>query len=308
MAKQCWIVVFFSMMIILSMGLSACGNGAEATVVPDSDVASSNVALSSPHCVQGTIQVTGSTSLQPLAAAVASDYQQKCGGSNISIGGGGSSTGLKNAENGSAAIGNSDIFANKALYPSLVDNQVAAIVFSVIINSDVTGVTNLTSNQLKEIYTGQTKNWHELGGPDLTIVPVSRPAGSGTRVTFETYVLGTKETVSGNPVANSSGEVATTVDQVDGAISYVAEDFAKKNNLHTVKIDGVADTENDAQNNTYKFWNIEHMYTKGPATGLSLAYINYVKSPAVEAIRKNQGFLDISKVTQSAIAAKTPTS
>ncbi len=250
--------------------------------------------------------MTGSTALQPLAAAVADVYQQKCSGASISIGGGGSSTGLKNAQDGSSTIGNSDVFADKTQFPGLIDHQVAAVVFSVVVNNDVKSVTNLTSAQLKSIFTGQAKNWKEFGGPDLAIVPISRPAGSGTRLTFEKYVLGGPEKVSGNPVANSSGDVAVTVRQVSGAISYVAEDFAKKNNLTTIQVDGVTDTPENVYNNAYKFWNIEHMYTKGPASGLAQSYIDYVKSPDTATVRKNQGFLDISKMTPEAIAAKTP--
>jgi phosphate transport system substrate-binding protein len=258
--------------------------------------------------VQGTLQVTGSTALQPLAKAVATQYQSKCNGANITVGGGGSSTGLQHAQDGSSGIGNSDVFADKIRYPGLVDNQVAVVVFSVVINSKVTGVTNLTSAQLKAIYTGQVKNWQQLGGPNLQIVPVSRPAGSGTRLTFEQYILGTKEALSGNPVAASSGEVAKTVQQTDGAVSYVATAYAKQNGLTTIKIDGVDDSNANVQNNSYKFWNIEHMYTKGDASGLAKAFIDYVKSPAMTKIRQQQGFLDITTMSQAAIAAKTPKS
>jgi len=258
--------------------------------------------------VQGTLQVTGSTALQPLAKAVATQYQGKCSGANITVGGGGSSTGLKNALDGSSGVGNSDVFADKTKYPGLSDNQVAVVVFSVVINSKVTGVTNLTAAQLKSIYTGQTKNWQQLGGPNLQIVPVSRPAGSGTRLTFEQFVLGTKEALTGNPVAASSGEVANTVKQTDGAVSYVASDYAKKNNLTAVKIDGTDNSDANVQNNSYKFWNIEHMYTKGDASGLAKAYIDYVKSPDTASVRQQQGFLDISSMSQAAITAKTPQS
>ena len=309
MSKQLRVAIILCALAMLSVLISACGGdtgGSTSTASSSSTPASGSG--SSTNCATGTIQATGSTALQPLVKAVATDYQKKCSGANVTIGGGGSGTGLKNAQDGSSTIGDSDIFADKTKYPDLTDNQVAVVVFSVVINSKVTGVTNLTSAQLQGIYSGKTKNWSALGGPNLAIVPVSRPAGSGTRVTFETYVLKAKESVTGNPVANSSGDVSNTVGQTDGAVSYIASDYAKKNNLTTVKLDGNDGSDANVVNDTYKFWNIEHMYTKGAASGLAQSFIAFVKGPDEASVRQQQGFLDISKMSQDAITAKTPKS
>ncbi|GCE19224.1 phosphate ABC transporter substrate-binding protein [Dictyobacter kobayashii] len=304
--KNKWhLALIITLLAMLSASISACGNtdASQPSTTANPGTAKKTGNLT---CVQGNLQVTGSTALQPLAKDVATAYQQQCSGANITVGGGGSSTGLKNVQDGSSQIGNSDIFADKHKYPNLVSNQVAVVTFAVVINGDVKNISDLTTQQLRDIYSGKAKNWNKFGGPNLPIVAVSRPAGSGTRITFEQYVLGQKETITGNAVANASGEVSTTVSQTSGAVSYIAADFAHKNNLHVVKLNGVDDTDTNVVNNTYKFWNIEHMYTKGPATGLARAYIDYVKSPDVEPIRQKQGFLDISKMSPAALAAKTP--
>ena len=309
MSKQLRVAIILCALAMLSVLISACGGdtgGGTSTAGSSSTPASGSGGSAS--CATGTIQATGSTALQPLVKAVATDYQKKCSGANVTIGGGGSGTGLKNAQDGSSTIGDSDIFADKTKYPDLVDNQVAVVVFAVVINSKVTGVTNLTSAQLQDIYSGKTTNWKTLGGPNLAIVPVSRPAGSGTRVTFETYVLKAKESITGNPVANSSGDVSNTVGQTDGAVSYIASDYAKKNNLTIVKLDGNDGSDANVMSDTYKFWNIEHMYTKGAASGLAQSFIAFVKGPDEASVRQQQGFLDISKMSQDAIAAKTPKS
>jgi phosphate transport system substrate-binding protein len=299
MVKKTHYVLITTLLILFSIVLAACGNAVDASNT-SATTHNSNI-----NCVSGNLQITGSTALQPLVKDVANAYQQKCSGANITVGGGGSSTGLNNAQNGSSQIGNSDVFADPAKYPNLVDHQVAIVPFTVVINQKVTNVDNLTSQQLQGIYSGKVTNWNQLGGPNLAIVPISRPAGSGTRLTFEEYVLHGKETISGNPVANASGEVSTTVKQTDGAVSYIALDFAAKNNLKVVKLDGIQDTPANVENNTYKFWNIEHMYTKGQASGLTQAFINYMTSPDTAIYRQQQGFLDITKMSKSAIAAKT---
>ena len=289
MFKKLRVAFLLAAVVVLSALISACGasTGGTTSTTPTATLAKAT-------CVSGTLQVTGSTALQPLVQDVANEYQKQCSGAKITVNGGGSGTGLKNVSEGSSDIGNSDVYANATKYPGLVDQQVAVVVFSVV---------------LKDIYTGVATNWKTFGGPDLPIVPVSRPAGSGTRVTFETYVLGTKENLppgSNNPSASTSGEVATTVGQTDGAVSYVATDFAKKNNLDVVKLDGADDSDANVKNNTYKFWNVEHMYTKGQPSALAKALIDYIKSNATASIRQKDGFIDISTMTQAALDAKTP--
>ncbi len=302
MFNKARVVFLLVVLTMLSTLTSACGASTGGTT-------SDNAPVGKATCATGTLQVTGSTALQPLVQDVANEQQKQCSAAKISVGGGGSGTGLTNVSDGSSSIGNSDVFAGTRQYPNLVDHQVAVVAFSVVINPKVTGIKNLTSVQLKDIYTGKTTNWNKLGGLNLPIVPVSRPDGSGTRVTFEMYVLGTKENIPAgmiNPTAGSSGEVADQIGKDDGAISYIATDFAKKHNLTTVTLDGVEASDANVQNDTYKFWNIEHMYTKGQPSALAKALIDYVQSPGTAPIRQKHGFIDISTMTQAALAAKSP--
>src|SRR5207248_4956558 len=176
-------------------------------------------------------------------------------------------------------IGNSDIF-KKSGQDDLIDHQVAVVVFTLIVNSKVTGVTGLTTAQIQGIYSGKITNWKDVGGPNLPITVISRPTSSGTRATFQKYVLGAPETISGptNLTTDSTGTVVTNVKQTDGAIGYVALGPAQSSGLTMLSIDGVAPNADMTKSNTYKFWNIEHMYTKGSATGLGQALIDYMLS------------------------------
>ncbi|MBV9229299.1 MAG: phosphate ABC transporter substrate-binding protein, partial [Chloroflexi bacterium] len=276
MLKQWRIALILLVAVTVSVFISACGGGGSSSGGSSSGGSgSAPTTLGTPgsySCVQGTVVASGSTALAPLVQAVAQKYQAKCSGATITVNLGGSGTGLSQVEAGTVQIGNSDIF-KKAGQDDLVDHQVAVVVFSLILNSKVTGVTKLTTDQIKGIYSGQTKNWSEVGGPNLPIVVVSRPTSSGTRATFQSYVLGGPETISGpsNLTTDSTGTVVKNVQQTDGAIGYVALDAAKKSGLTMVNIDGNAPTADLVKNNTYKFWNIEHMYTKGKPADLAQA-------------------------------------
>ena len=50
-------------------------------------------------------------------------------------------------------------------------------------------ITNLSQTDLRDIYTGQTNNWQQLGGPDLPVVPISRNDVGGTVAFFSKSVL-----------------------------------------------------------------------------------------------------------------------
>jgi len=300
------------LMVVMAFGIliSACGSSSGSSSTPSSSTpssgsSSSSTTLGTPgsyNCVSGSITAAGSTALQPLVSAVAKQYEAKCSGASITVNLGGSGTGLANAENGSVDIGNSDIFA-KPGQEDLVDHQVAVVVFNLVLNSKVTGVTSLTTAQLKQIYSGQATNWSQFGGPSLPIVVVSRQTSSGTRATFQKYVLGTVESVTGpsNLTTDSTGTVIKNVEQTAGAIGYAASAAAKKSGLTILKIDNVQATYYNVKNNTYKFWNIEHMYTKGKPKDLAQALIDYMTSADGKTTAQTLSFIAITDMPQTAI-------
>ena len=50
-------------------------------------------------------------------------------------------------------------------------------------------VKNLTSDQVRKIYTGEIRNWKEVGGVDHAITPYIRNADSGSQEKMETLVM-----------------------------------------------------------------------------------------------------------------------
>ena len=137
---------------------------------------------------------------------------------------------------------------------------------------------------------------------------ITRTASSGTRATFKKWVLnGTDETSTGT--LDTTGAVVAAVKATPGAIGYVTDGFAVSNSadVSPVCIDGAKPTLTDVNSGKYKFWNIEHAYTKGPATGLAKSFLQYVVSPAV---LMNDGpalgYYAISAIDPSQITAHTP--
>lgn len=306
MIRQWRSTLLVGLAVALSLFLSACGG-----TTTGSSPSSTPGTLGTPGaftCIPGSLVVSGSTALAPLVQAVAQQYQGQCAAAHITVNLGGSKTGLSQAEAGSVGIGNSDIFADKTTRADLVDHQVAVVVFGVIVNAQ-SGVTNLSTAQVQGIYAGTYTNWKQVGGPDMKIVVVSRPASSGTRATFQQYILGGPEKASGpaSLTTDSTGTVITNVAQTNGAIGYAATGPAKKNNGVTlISIDGNAPTAAMAESNTYKFWNIEHMYTRGQPGNLAQALIDYMASADAKAVAASQGFIPLVDMQPAAVQAHQP--
>lgn len=307
MFKRSRIALLFGVAVAVSLIISACGSS--STTTGSTPTAGATVStLGTPgsyNCIAGTITASGSTALAPLVKAVATSYTTKCSSATITVNLGGSKTGLANVEAGSSDIGNSDVPANAQTQADLVDHQVSVVIFGIIVNKDVT-LTNITTAQLKDIYSGKTTNWSQVGGPNLPIVVVSRPASSGTRATFAKYVLGGPETISGpsHLTNDSTGVVITNVASNNGAIGYAAAGPAMANSGVTLlSLDGNAPTSDNVKTNTYKFWNIEHMYTKGTPKPLAQALIDYMTSTDAKTIAAQQDFVAITDMSAAAITA-----
>ncbi len=300
---------FGALAIAAAMFAAACSStGATPTAEPTdtptpatpaaamASVAASTAPVATPapttNCVTGTITTSGSTALQPLIQDAATAYAAECPGATITVNGGGSGTGLSQVLAGSVNIGESDVLANTKLATpdanSLVDHVVCRQGWIVVTNLDVTGVTNLTTQQNQDIWTGKDTNWNQVGGPDLPIVLIFRPASSGTRATFKKLVLnGMTEATGGTTLTlDTNGAVTTAITTTKGAVSVIGfsyyNDPTNKPLLNGLQLDGTDATIANVGSGTYKLAADGNLYTKGDATGLTAAFLQYMVGPEVQ--------------------------
>ncbi len=313
--------------VALSLSVAACGSSSTAssttttpsTTVPTCTVAAADLSLgaggtsaATAASITGskTLKIDGSTALAPLFQSAQAAFD-KANSTTTTITPNGSGTGLKDVASGAVDIGMSDVFASEKAVTGLTDNQVGAVIFSLVVSSDLQGkITNLTSQQIKDIYAGNTTNWSKVGGPDEPITVIVRTAGSGTRSTFDRYVIGDPTTKSDQPVtalsADKTGDVVTAVTGHPGSIAYVATTFVlnetQKAALNPICIDGNKPTQADVNGGKYQFWSFEHAYTKtgGPAEAAgsaAQAFLTYVKGNDFQSMDLPRlGFLTVTSI------------
>lgn len=274
----------------LAMGIAAIS----LLLVGCGKATSSTSSKSSSATLSGKVTAVGSTALQPLAAKAGANFTAKHSKVNLTVQGGGSGTGLSQVQSGAVSIGDSDIFAEEKAgikAKELTDHKVAVVGMGPVVNKD-TGVKNLSMAQLKQIFTGKITNWKLVGGKDQKIVIINRAQGSGTRATFENAVLKGATAVKSQE-QDSNGAVQKIVATTPGAVSYLAFSYFT-NKLQAVSVDHVTPTDNNVENNKWKIWSYEHMYTKGKPNATTAAFLTYMESKDVQSsLVKDMGYISI---------------
>lgn len=285
---------------IAGLGLTACG-GNNSGDQGSSDQGGSDKGGDKGASLSGSIVCSGATSFQPLVESAGNQFMDANPDVNITITGGGSGQGLSDIKDGKAQIGRSDVFAETKLEAAdvekLVDNQVAVVGMGPIVNKNV-DVDNLTTDQLKGIFTGQITDWSEVGGTAGAIQVINRKAGSGTRATFEDAVLqGATVPDSFKPVAeeDSSGTVVEKVSQTEGSISYLAFSYYDDSKFKALSVDGVEPKQENVESGDFKIWAYEHMYISKDADDVTKAFIDYMLSDDVQGkLVSEEGFIPVT--------------
>ena len=170
--------------------------------------------------ISGTVNTDGSTSMADVMAAGTVDI-------------GLSSRALTDEEKAEGAV----------------ENIVALDGVAIVVHPENT-VTDLTIEQIAQIYTGEITNWSELGGADAPIAVIGRDAASGTRGAFE-EIVGVEDACVYTNEYESTGEVIGSVAGNPNAIGY-ASLSAVDDTVVAVQVNGVAPSEATVADGTYE--------------------------------------------------------
>jgi len=248
--------------------------------------------------LSGSLTVTGSTTVLPIAQQTADAFMDKHPEVNIQVSGGGSSVGVQAVGSGTADIGMASRELRdkeKTEYPNLVKHVVARDGVAVILHKN-NPVPSLAMEQIKKIYNGEITNCKEVGGGDMPIVVINRDSASGTRETFHTLVMDKEDFVKTALEKNSNGAVKTTVAQTPGAIGYAGLGYVDSK-IKAIKVNKegqlIDPTAKNVADGKYPISRDINMFTDGQPTGLEKAYLDFIKSSEGQTIVEKEGFVSI---------------
>ena len=243
------------------------------------------------------IVVDGSTTVGPIAKAFAGYYMKLHPDAIFTVSESGSGNGAKSLINAACDVATMSRPMKSSEKKSAQDSGVLPIEhvvaldgIAVIVNQQ-NPVKNLTIGQILSIYTGEIRNWKELGGPDLPIVMVSRDTNSGTYETFETKVLNGRKITPKAEYANSNGAIRQRVLSTPAAIGYVGIAFI--DGVKALTVNDVPVSVETVLNNKYPIARPLFMYTNGhPQEGTPLAdFIGLANTAEGKKIVTETGFV-----------------
>ncbi len=244
--------------------------------------------------LNGTLTLTGSTSMADVSNALAETFMRKNMKVTISVGGNGSGEGPSAVNDGTANIGLLSRGLKDTENPDSFDQYIIGYDgVSVVVNPTST-VKNLTMSQLADVFSGKIQNWSELGGKDAPIQCIGREAASGTRGAFE-EIVGIKETEKYAEEQNSTGNVKQAVANNPNAIGYVSLSSVDES-VVALSIDGVSSTAENVASGTYKLQRPFLMITKKDSSdSITKAFLDFIYSDEGMKIVEDDGVVPNKK-------------
>lgn len=242
--------------------------------------------------LSGSVTLAGSTSMEKLANAMNEAFMEKYPSVSATAEFTGSSAGIESLAAGSVDIGDaSRALSDDEKGQGIVENIVAIDGIAVITDTDNT-ITDIKSEDLAKVYTGEITNWKDLGGKDEQIVVIGREAGSGTRDAFE-ELMDVKDSCKYAQELDSTGAVLAKVAATPGAVGYVSLDVLD-DTVNGLKINSVEPTEDNILAGDYVLQRPFVMATKGEISEQSKqvqAYFDFINSADGQNVIKSVGLI-----------------
>jgi phosphate transport system substrate-binding protein len=245
---------------------------------------------------QQQIKITGAATPYPALQALADAYQAKV--ENIEmvfLPANQTQGGIVAVQEGLVDLGT----VTRQLKPEeengqLEDREIAKDALLVATHPSVKGVENLTTEQLKAIYSGQVTNWQDVGGPDAEIVLLDRPEDESAKKLLREHYLGKDLQNSPNAVIlRDESDLIATVQSTPNSIGAFSLAYAISHHLpvNRLKINGVEPTPDNVRSGQYPMVRtLGIVYKLNPPETVS-GFLDFASSPEGSQMLLQSGFV-----------------
>jgi len=253
-----------------------------------------------------SITIKGSDTMLLLGQRWSEVFMAKNPDVTIQVMGGGSGVGIAALINGSTDICES----SRPIKPSEIDKlkerfnsagveiAVARDGLSVYVN-EVNTVTEITMDQLKQIYLGKITNWKDVGGKDARIIMYGRENSSGTYAFFREHVLANQDFAAQVQTLPGTAAVVNAVAKDKAGIGYGGAAYAKGVKFLMIKKDDKSPayepTLENVESGKYPLSRNLFWYLRNKPTGDIKKLVDFVLSPEGQEIVSKVGYFPVNK-------------
>ena len=254
----------------------------------------------------GVLRVSGSTTVNPVAADAAEALRRQ--GLKVTVDAqGGSAGGIAQLAQGQVEVAMSSkpiAEEDRAAFPSadFVTTQIGSDAVGIVVHREIVdgGVGSLSREQLTALFEGRVRNWKELGGPDVEVFVYDKEPGRGTREVIDAYLYGTEKApppprANNVAVVGGNEEGRAKVLSTPGGVTPLSTSFITGYpKLAAVAVGGVEPTPAHIVDRSYALSRPLYLITNGPPGGTAKTFVDYVLSEQGQRLVTKHGYLNLA--------------
>ncbi|MGQ0576034.1 MAG: PstS family phosphate ABC transporter substrate-binding protein [Pseudonocardia sp.] len=257
----------------------------------------------------GPLKVSGSTTVNPVAADAAAVLRERTGQEITVDTQGGSAGGLAQLCAGEIQLAMSSkpvADSDRQKFPDCDyrPTQIGSDAVGIIVRRDVYdgGVRALTAAQARDLFEGRVQNWSAIGGPDLPVFVYDKEPGRGTREQLDKFLYGTAAAppppdVDNFAIVGGNEETRTKMLSTPGSVGPLSTSFVVGYpELVAVAIDGVEPTPATIAEGTYPMARPLYLVTDGPAQGRAAEFVDFVLGAEGQQLVTRHGYLTLAQL------------
>ncbi len=245
------------------------------------------------------VVIKGSTTVLPITQKAIEAFSKMHKDVSISVDGSGSGNGIKAIIDGTTDIANSSraMKDNEKTKASDKGARIKEIVcaFDMIVPvvHPKNPLSKISMDQLKGIFDGSITNWKEVGGPDETIVVISRDTSSGTYEYWNEEVLKKGDVTPRAQLQASNGAVVTTVANNPKAIGYIGFGYMNSS-VKALDVNNVKATLPNGKSGRYPISRKLYMYVNEKNySPQARAFVQFILGRQGQALVKDAGYIPL---------------
>ena len=246
-----------------------------------------------------TLSLKGSDTLGAKLVPQLAEGFKAAGNKNVKfeIAAEGSTTAFPALANGTAQIGMSSrkvkddertFCRTKGVY--IKEHQICYDMICVIVNKN-SPLAKLTKAQVAKIFTGQIKDWSEIGGAPGTISIYTRNTSSGTYKDWQKLAMGGRDYPSSSLKMAGNEQIAQEVAKNKSGIGYVGLAYSKTSGTKALAVDDVEPLAKNAK--AYAYSRPCFFYAPDKPSAEAASFMAYIESTAGQEIVRRVGFIPV---------------